>query len=110
MANGTWLRDRSYHAAPDEPRHRLRLLQGPVQSHVAEDRAGEAILGWRSIALRQRERGSDLSIPARITDGGIAARSPYAVLRFAVRPSDARRRRDVGADLPGSHGERSKAA
>jgi photosystem II stability/assembly factor-like uncharacterized protein len=85
---------------PDQPRYGLRLVQGAVLAHVDAHRAGEALLDRRAVALRQRDEGHDLPLPARLADGVLAARQRHAVLRLAVRAPHARRGRDVGGDLP----------
>ncbi len=56
LAQRPRLRDRPDHAAPDESRHRLRLVQGPVRRDEPEDRPGEELLDRRAVALRQSRR------------------------------------------------------
>ena len=53
---------------------------------------------------------SDLPLPARVADGGVAARSRRAVLRVAVPAPHARRGRHVGKDLAGPDGASRIAA
>ncbi len=56
LAHRPRMRDRSDHPAPDEPEHRLRLVQGPVQRDEPEDRAGARTTGSadsRSTATRR---------------------------------------------------------
>ena len=48
-------------------------------------------------------QGSDLSLPARLADGDLAARSRRPLLRIAVPAPHARQGRDLGEDLAGSH-------
>ena len=63
-----------------------------------------AVLGRRAIAVRQRRRRTDLPLPARVADGGLAARSARRLLRLAVSASHARWRRDLGEDQSRSDG------
>ena len=83
---------------PGSPRDRVRQLQGAV--HAAESEHGErgALLDRRGVAVRQRRRVVDLPLPARLADGGFAARPARGLLRLAVRASHARRRRHLGED------------
>ena len=37
---------------PQNPEHRLRIVQGSVQRDEPEDRPGEAVLDWRAVPLR----------------------------------------------------------
>ena len=71
----TRLRDRSDHAAPEGPEHRLRVVQGTVQRDEPEDRPGEAVLDRRAVALRQPGERSHLPDAAGVADGAVAARS-----------------------------------
>ena len=92
---------------PTRSEHRVRQLQGPVRVDEPEDRAVQAVLGRRAVALRQLRAGSDSALPAHDADGDVAARSGDRVLRIAASASHARQGRDVGKDLAGSDGVRS---
>ncbi len=63
------LRDRADHAASGRSRHRVRLVQGPVQRDELQDRAGEELLDRRPVALRQSSERSALAHAARLADG-----------------------------------------
>ena len=110
MAHRPGMRDRSDHAASHEPRHRLRLVQGPVQPYEPPYRAGETVLGRRAVAVRQRSGGSHLPISARLADGDLAVGSTHDLLRLAVRASHARRGCDMGKAFARSHRQRSQVA
>ncbi|CAA9294553.1 MAG: GH74 / GH33, partial [uncultured Gemmatimonadaceae bacterium] len=106
LAAGPRVRDRPDHPAPGEPRHGVRLVQGAVQPHGAEHRAGAAVLGGGGVAVRAAGQGPHLPLPARGADGGVAARRGDAVLRIAVPAPHARRGGHLGAHLPRPHGQR----
>ena len=50
------LRDGPDHPAPDQPRHRLRLVQGPVQCMSLQTGQEKQLLGGRAVAVRQPRR------------------------------------------------------
>ena len=62
-----------------------------------------------AIALRQRRKGLDPALSARVADGSHLVRLEHRLLRIAIRPSIARRRRALGKNLAGPHRESARA-
>ena len=52
MDRGAGMRDGPDHAAPHEPRYRLRVVQGTVLARVAPHGTGEAVLDRDAVAVR----------------------------------------------------------
>src|SRR5687768_7825706 len=97
------MRNGADHAAPDESRYSVRVMQGTVLAHEPAHGTGEAVLDRRAVVVQQPGQGPDLPVPARVADGDLAAQPARAVLRLPVRASHAGRGRDVGEDQPRSH-------
>jgi len=106
LAPRSRLRDRAGDAAPHQPRHGVRRVQGAVQPPVAAHGAGAAALDRRAVAVRDAQRRAALPLSARRTDGHEPARPAGGLLRVAVRPQVDRRRRDVDGHLARPHGQR----
>ena len=110
LAPGPGVRDRPDHPPPGPCRHRVRQLQGPVQPDEPAVGAGEAVLGGRPVALRERGNRHDLPVPAGFTNGDLPARSRHALLRLAACTPHQGRRGHLGSHQPRPDGIRPDQA
>src|SRR5580704_855437 len=98
------MRDGPYHARQGQSSDCVRRVQGPVQPAEYDDQRRAAILGGRGILVRQRWRVADLSLPARLADGGVAVRAAHGLLRVAIFASLKRWWGDMADDQSRSDG------